>query len=73
MTDEIKVDRPPVCVWVIYTTRADGQKSVRFCLGNRAAEKAKALTKLEPGDSVALIKYDREDTATPRNNGGGLR
>ena len=28
---------------------------------------------LRPGDSVCLTKYDREDTATPRNNGGGYR
>lgn len=73
MTDEIEVGGVPVCVWGVYVVRSNGRKTLRWCLGHRVAERAKARIKLEPGDTVSLVKFDREDRRTPKNNGGGYR
>jgi hypothetical protein len=73
MSDEIEVPRCPVCLWMVYTRRADGTQTARLFTGYRPAWRAKLRTRLEPGDSVALVKFDREDRKTPRNRGGAVR
>ena len=70
MSDEIEVQRCPVCLWMVYTRRADGTQTARLCIGYQRARRAKLRTKLGPGDTVTLIRFDREDRQTPPNRGG---
>jgi hypothetical protein len=70
MSEEIAVQRCPVCLWAVYVRRASGEQSVRLFIGYERARRAQLRTKLGPGDTVTAIKYDREDTQTPRNRGG---
>jgi hypothetical protein len=71
--DEIEVSQCPVCAWAVYHRRANGRHTIRYYVYSRHALRAKLRTRLEPGDTVAIVKYDREDRRTPRNNGGGKR
>jgi hypothetical protein len=70
MSEDIEVPRCPVCLWAVYLRRANGTQSVRLFTGYRDAWRAKLRTRLEPGDTVTAIKYDREDRRSPKNNGG---
>jgi len=67
MSDEIEVQRCPVCLWAVYVRRASGEQSVRLFIGYERARRA------QPGDTVTAIKYDREDRQTPPNRGGAVR
>jgi hypothetical protein len=73
MTDEIEVSKCPICAWFVYHRRASGRHTIRVFVTHRHAIRAKLRTRLEPGDTVAIVKYDREDRRTSRNNGGGMR
>jgi hypothetical protein len=67
---EIEVPRCPVCLWAVYVRRADGRQSVRLCIGYERARRAELRTQLGLGDTVTVIKFDREDRQTPQNRGG---
>jgi len=73
MSDEIQVTQCPVCSWGVYHRRANGRHTIRFYAFSRHAIRAKLRTRLEPGDTVSIVKYDREDRTTPRNRGGAVR
>ena len=71
---DIEVRQVPVCLWGVYLMGADGTRRLKaVALDYKSAVRAKCLLPLDDGETSAIVKYDREDRRTPRNNGGGKR